>query len=86
MHPILQETSFRCGLAYIIAIVAEFDEYSNDILNPFVQVFSFRLSANVVAKLHRDQNGITNNESVDSQAQISKDIGELSGGGCSSKV
>jgi hypothetical protein len=56
------------------------------LLNPFVQVFSFRLSANVVAKLHRDQNGITNNESVDSQAQISKDIGELSGGGCSSKV
>jgi len=59
---VYQETSFRCGLAYIIAIVAEFDEYSNDILN-----------------LHEGS-------CLPSQAQISKDIGELSGGGCSSKV
>ncbi|KAJ7527304.1 hypothetical protein O6H91_16G047900 [Diphasiastrum complanatum] len=27
-----QESSFRCGLAYIVAIIAEFDEYTNDVL------------------------------------------------------
>lgn len=29
----LQEMSYKCGLKYIIAIVAEFDEYSNDVLH-----------------------------------------------------
>ena len=25
--------SYKCGLKYIVAIVAEFDEYSNDVLH-----------------------------------------------------
>lgn len=29
----LQENSLQCGLAYIVSIVAEFDEYTNDVLN-----------------------------------------------------
>lgn len=28
-----QEMSYKCGLKYIVAIVAEFDEYSNDVLH-----------------------------------------------------
>jgi hypothetical protein len=30
---VYQEMSYKCGLKYIIAIVAEFDEYSNDVLH-----------------------------------------------------
>ncbi|KAJ7565735.1 hypothetical protein O6H91_02G072700 [Diphasiastrum complanatum] len=30
---VYQESSFRSGLAYIVAIVAEFDEYTNDVLD-----------------------------------------------------
>eukprot|EP00249_Psilotum_nudum_P013064 c24132_g1_i1 orf=285-2150(+) len=29
---VYQESSFQCGLAYIVAMVAEFDEYSNDVI------------------------------------------------------
>ena len=30
LSSVLQERSFRRGLAYVIAMVAEFDEYTND--------------------------------------------------------
>lgn len=30
---VYQEMSYKCGLNYIVAIVAEFDEYSNDVLH-----------------------------------------------------
>ncbi len=29
----MQENSFRLGLSHVVAVVAEFDEYSNDVLN-----------------------------------------------------
>lgn len=29
---VYQESSFRCGLAYIVAVVAQFDEYTNDLI------------------------------------------------------
>lgn len=29
----MQEDSLRCGLAYVVSIVAMFDEYTNDVLN-----------------------------------------------------
>lgn len=29
---VYQESSFHCGLAYIVAVVAQFDEYSNDLI------------------------------------------------------
>ena len=28
----VQESSFKCGLAYIVAVIAEFDEYTNDMI------------------------------------------------------
>jgi hypothetical protein len=30
---VYQENSFRLGLSHVVAVVAEFDEYSNDVLN-----------------------------------------------------
>lgn len=29
----MQEDSLQCGLAYVVSIVAMFDEYTNDVLN-----------------------------------------------------